>query len=52
MPKQILTVGHDAELFLYDENDKAYPSIGLVVARRVLEKSMVGQFKRIMLWLK
>ena len=30
MPKQILTVGHDAELFLYDENDNAIPSIGLV----------------------
>lgn len=26
----IITVGHDAELFLYDENDNAIPSIGLV----------------------
>ena len=30
MAKQIVTVGHDAELFLYDENDNAIPSIGLV----------------------
>ena len=30
MAKQIVTVGHDAELFLYNENENAIPSIGLL----------------------
>jgi len=42
MAKQILTVGHDAELFLYDENNKAYPSIGLVGGSKECPREVKG----------
>jgi len=42
MPRQILTVGHDAELFLYDENNNAYPSVGLVGGSKQCPREVKG----------
>ena len=42
MPKQIVTVGHDAELFLYDENNNAYPSVGLVGGSKACPREVNG----------
>ena len=40
MPK--FTVGHDAELFLYDENDNAIPSVGLVGGSKSCPREVKG----------
>ena len=42
MAKQIVTVGHDAELFLYDENENAIPSIGLVGGSKECPREVSG----------
>ena len=42
MAKQVVTVGHDAELFLYDENDNAIPSIGLVGGSKECPRPVKG----------
>ena len=42
MAKQIVTVGHDAELFLYDENDNAIPSIGWVGGSKECPRPVKG----------
>ena len=42
MAKQIVTVGHDAELFLYDENNNAYPSVGLVGGSKECPREVNG----------
>jgi len=42
MAKQIVTVGHDAELFLYDENNNAYPSVGLVGGSKACPREVKG----------
>tara|TARA_R100001082_G_scaffold106367_1_gene79189 strand:- start:4198 stop:5040 length:843 start_codon:yes stop_codon:yes gene_type:complete len=40
--KQIITVGHDAELFLYDEDNNAIPSIGLVGGSKECPREING----------
>jgi len=42
MAKQIVTVGHDAELFLYDENENAIPSIDLVGGSKECPREVSG----------
>ena len=42
MAKQIVTVGHDAELFLYNENENAIPSIGLVGGSKECPREVSG----------
>tara|TARA_R100001082_G_C4359074_1_gene158384 strand:+ start:40 stop:870 length:831 start_codon:yes stop_codon:yes gene_type:complete len=42
MAKQIVTVGHDAELFLYDQNDNAYPSVDLVGGSKECPREVNG----------
>jgi len=42
MPKQIVTVGHDAELFLYDENDNAVSGVGLIGGSKECPREVNG----------